>query len=189
MSYKREFATIELLINSRIETRGVDAFALSVIKMERQLRRLFTFTVFQYPCFSHRSISEMKAALAAKRNIYAEHFIKGFEVIHPTSISGLIGQDYVRVQSVLPTIKRHRNKIFHGQLTGQELSRKDLLNHVAIIQNWCCLLGDGCRQYMGYEGFDDSFHKATDTAFVSHYKITLSNIDDYNKLLSGMISR
>jgi hypothetical protein len=189
MSYEREFAAVALLRDSELETRGVDAFALSIIKMERQLRRLFTFTIFQYPCFSYASVADLKSALAAQRTIYYEGFIKGFEAIHPISISDLVGSDYTRLQPVLRVITRHRNKIFHGQLTGDDLSRKDLLSDVAAIQDWCRLLGQGCRQHMGYEGFDDSFRKASDTSFVSRYKITLSSIDDYKSLLRDTLSR
>jgi hypothetical protein len=190
MPYAREFATIELLkLCSDAETLGVDAFALSMIKMERQLRRLFTFSIFQYPCFSDGSIKELKDALAAEEKIYFEGFIKGFEAIHPRAIADLIGSDYTRLRPVLDVITRHRNKIFHGQLTGQDLSRNDLLNHVAFLQDWCRLLGEGARHYMGYEGFDDSFHKVTDTAFVSGYKLTLSSVNDYKKLLKGTLSR
>jgi hypothetical protein len=189
MSYQREFDAIELLVSSQLETRGVDAFALCIIKMERQLRRLFTFSVFQYSCFTYSSVPDMKAALAEERGIYFAGFIKGFEAIHPVTVAYLIGADYAQLQSVLPVVTSHRNKIFHGQLTGQELSREDLLGYVASIRDWCRLLGDGARRYMGYEGFDDSFQKAGDNAFISHYKITLSSIDDYRALLKNTLAR
>lgn len=175
-------------MSSNAETLGVDAFALSIIKMERQLRRLFTFSIFQYPCFSDSSIRELKDALVAER-IYFEGFIRGFETIHPKSIADLIGADYARLHPVLAIIIRHRNKIFHGQLTGQDLSRPDLLRHVAALQDWCRLLGEGARRYMGYEGFDNSFRKAADAAFVSGYKLQLSNVDDYKRLLKNTLSR
>jgi hypothetical protein len=189
MSYQREFAAIELLVGSPLETRGVDAFALCIIKMERQLRRLFTFSVFQYPGFTYGSVPDMKAALAAERNIYFEGFIEGFETIHPVSISHLIGEAYSRLQPVLSVVTTHRNKIFHGQLTGQELSRDDLLAYVDTIGDWCRLLGGGARRYFGYEGFDNSFQKASDKSFVSHYKITLSGMEDYKALLKDTLSR
>lgn len=188
MSYAREFATVELLLSSEAETLGVDAFALSIIKMERQLRRLFTFSIFQFPCFSDGSIRELKDALVVER-IYFEGFIKGFEAIHPKSIADLIGADYGRLYPALAVVTDYRNKIFHGQLTGKDLSRDDLLRHVAALQDWCRSLGEGARRYMGYEGFDDSFRKATDAAFVSGYKLQLSSVDDYKRLLKDTLSR
>ncbi|MEQ1645449.1 MAG: hypothetical protein ABL959_18510, partial [Pyrinomonadaceae bacterium] len=96
--YDREFATVDLLLDSKTAaTRGVDAFALCIIKMERQLRRLFTFSIFQFPCFTSASIPDLKAALA-REYIYFEDFIKGFEELHPKSIADLIGSDYSRLQ-------------------------------------------------------------------------------------------
>ncbi len=145
MSYEREFATVDLLLDSKTaETRGVDVFALCIIKMERQLRRLFTFSIFQFPCFTYASVPDLKAALADER-IYFEGFIKGFEALHPMSIADLIGSDYSRLQSLPAVVTKHRNKIFHGQITGQELSRETLLDYVSDLREWCRLLGDGAR--------------------------------------------
>jgi hypothetical protein len=42
MSTEEEFATVSLILGSQAETRGVDAFALSLIKAERQIRKLVT---------------------------------------------------------------------------------------------------------------------------------------------------
>ena len=47
----------------------------------------------------------------------------------------------------------------HRRHTGTVISRDDLLRYVATIEEWCRLLGDGARGYMGYEGFDESFKK------------------------------
>lgn len=186
MSYSREFATVAVLLDSTAETRGVDAFALCVIKMERQLRRLFTFSVFQFPCFTYGSIKQLKAALAAEKRIYFEGFIKGFEKIHPKSIADLIGAQYTRLHPVLHVVTQYRNKIFHGQLTGQDLSRDALFSHVSDLQEWCKLLGEGACNYMGYEGFGDSFQKAQDSMFVAGYTLTFASVEDYKRLLQTL---
>ena len=47
-----EFRTVDLIVASSAETRGVDAFALSVIEAERQIRRLVTHLVYQFPSFA-----------------------------------------------------------------------------------------------------------------------------------------
>ena len=183
MSFQREFETVDLLVDSgTAETRGVDAFVLCIIKMERQLRRLFTFSIFQFPCFTYASVPDLKAALVNER-IYFEGFIKGFESIHPKSIADLIGADYSRLQSLPAIVTKHRNKIFHGQITGQELSREMLLDYVSNLREWCKLLGEGAFNYFGYGGFDDSFHKSADSTFVSGYKLSLAGIADYEKFL------
>lgn len=181
-SYRREFSTIDVLLGSRLETRGVDAFALCIIKMERQLRRLFTFSIFQFPCFADVSIQDLKTTLVGER-IYFEGFIKGFEMLHPVTIADLIGSEYSRLCPSLAVVTKHRNKIFHGQTTGHELSRDALLGYVSDLQQWCRLLGEGARNYLGYEGFDDSFRKAADPKFVSSYKRSLTSIADYKVFL------
>jgi hypothetical protein len=187
MPYDREFATVDLLLNcNTAETRGVDAFALCIIKMERQLRRLFTFSVFQSPCFTHRSIPKLKDALAGEGKIYFEGFIRGFEALHPKTIGDLIGPDYARLQSLPDVVTKFRNKIFHGQLTGQELSRAKLIGYASGMREWCRLLGDGGRSYMGYDGFSDSFHKAMDARFVAFYKRSVTSVDDYKDFLKTL---
>ena len=175
-----------MLISSNADTRGVDAFALSIIKMERQLRRLFTFSVFQYPCFSYSSVPELKNALAAEGRIFFKGFMKGFEAIHPKRIEELIGVDYTRLYPVLDVVTRYRNKIFHGQLTGEDLGRDDLLANVVNLKEWCRLLGQGARHYMNYEGFDDSFRKASNAALVSGFKLQMTGLNDYKQILRSL---
>ena len=47
MSFADEFAAVDWLVQSGVETSGVDAFALALIKAERQIRRIFTYVIFQ----------------------------------------------------------------------------------------------------------------------------------------------
>ena len=49
--YNDEFQTVDLIVNSTARSRAVDAFALSLIKAERQIRKLVTHLVYQFPCF------------------------------------------------------------------------------------------------------------------------------------------
>jgi hypothetical protein len=64
MSYLEEFSTVDLIVGSTAETRGVDAFALSLIKAERQIRRLMTHLVYQFPCFRSTDIEDLRGVLA-----------------------------------------------------------------------------------------------------------------------------
>lgn len=45
-SATEEFSTVDLLLGSGAETRAVDAFALALIKAERQARKLVTHLVY-----------------------------------------------------------------------------------------------------------------------------------------------
>lgn len=65
-----EFQTVDIILESEAETRGVDAFVLASIKAERQIR--LTHLIFQYPAFTASDVSCLRAALAANRNVYLE---------------------------------------------------------------------------------------------------------------------
>ncbi|HEV3313115.1 MAG TPA: hypothetical protein VG815_21605 [Chloroflexota bacterium] len=94
MTLATEFKTVDLIVQSDADTRGVDAFALSLIKAEKQLRRLVTHLVYQFPAFTVAHISQLRAALFRNKKVYAEGFIPGFNALYRTSLKALIGQDY-----------------------------------------------------------------------------------------------
>ena len=60
MSYKAEFKTVDLVMQSLAKTRGVDAFALALIKAERQIRKLFTHLIYQFPCFGSSNVRTLR---------------------------------------------------------------------------------------------------------------------------------
>jgi hypothetical protein len=70
-----EFATVTALWESHAVTRRVDALALSWIKYEKQLRRLFSFLVFRYPKVTEEELDTVIAAFAENRDLYPETFI------------------------------------------------------------------------------------------------------------------
>lgn len=76
MSYSEEFSSVDLLINSSAKTRGVDAFVLSLIKAERQIRKLFTYLIFKYPSFGTTDVLNLRESLVQSRKVYFEGFIK-----------------------------------------------------------------------------------------------------------------
>ena len=49
MDFQQDFGTVDIILNSDLETRAYDAFALSLIKSEKQAIRVFTFLIFQNP--------------------------------------------------------------------------------------------------------------------------------------------
>lgn len=68
MTFKSEFEVIDLILKSQLPTCAVDAFSLSIIKMERQLRKLFTYLVFQSSAFGPEDIGSLRAVLGASRD-------------------------------------------------------------------------------------------------------------------------
>lgn len=158
MSYNAEFATVDVILASTAETRAVDAFALTVIKAERQMRKLFTHLLFQAPAFGTADIKSLRRALADNRSVYFEGFIAGWDALYPRSVEQLVGPEYRRLLLVLREATGHRNKIFHGQLTNRELTRNELSTYVAEMRDWCSMLAESALQEVGYDGFGrDSF--------------------------------
>lgn len=190
MSYANEFETVDVILSSTAETRGVDAFALSLIKAERQIRRLLTHLVFQFECFSERDISQLRQVLGENRKVYFEGFERGLNAIYPDSVSTLIGEEYARLNERLIEAIRHRNKIFHGQLTSKNLSRDDLLSYVNDIRLWCSLLAHAAQAEFSYDGFGrNSFQKSKVANLSNRFLIQLGNVGDYEVFIKNHLQR
>lgn len=189
-SYTSEFSSVELLRQSLAETRAVDAFALALIKSERQMRKLVTYLVFQYPDFSADHVKPLREALNGNRNVYFEGFIRGFDAIYEKTLKDIVGGEYDRLFGVLQKATKIRNKIFHGQLTDQYLSREDLLSYVDDISEWCRLLAEGGTAEIGYDGFGrNSFRKLPpDKAIHNSFKTKIESIDEYSEFIRTTMS-
>lgn len=159
MDCKLDFATIDLILNSNLETRGVDAFALSIIKAEKQMRRLFTFLIFQNPAYSSADYRPLRETLAKNRNIYFKGFITGINLILPRPLSDIYGADYDKDLNELLEFTKDRNKIFHGQITLAGLGRDDLIKRINHVRKWCQTLSEKLNEEICYDGFSDSFVK------------------------------
>jgi hypothetical protein len=183
VSYSIEFETVDLLANSSAETRGVDAFSLSLIKAERQLRRLFTFGAYQFPCFGAADIPQLREALGSER-VYFEGFERGFNNLFPRTVEHLVGRDYARLRSRIDEAIDYRNKIFHGQLTPQRLTRGELLAFVTDIRMWCEALATAAGIEFGYDGFGrDSFRKSPNSDLAKAFRVQFVIVADYSRFI------
>lgn len=190
MSYESEFATVDLIIGSDAETRGVDAFALALIKAERQARRLFTHLVYQFPCFGVADICALRAALWGNRQVYFDGFERGFDALSPRGMREFLGDRYDVLRARIDEAIDHRNKLFHGQLTSAWLSRDDLLQYVTDIRTWCSALAIGSRTELGYDGFErDSFRKSSIDNLSARLKLQFLHIGDYEDFISAHMQR
>jgi hypothetical protein len=189
MSYCEEFKTVDLLINSDAETRGVDAFALTLIKAERQIRKLFTYLVYQFPCFSPSDFEGFRNTLAENSNVYFQGFVRGIDAIYPRSVRYMIGPDFEHLYGELKQAIDYRNKIFHGQLTGRCLRRDDLLGMAASNRKWCRKLAEEAQAEFGYDGFErNSLHKAKSPIWQG-YKVVMSCLDEYRDFIHRNMER
>jgi hypothetical protein len=182
MSCAKEFATVDLLLESTHETRGVDAFALSLIKAERQLRRLVTYLVYQFPWFGEGDHERLRRNLEKSGKVYFQGLEDGFNALYPKSVRDLIGSDYDRLKLRLKEAGSHRNKIFHGQLTSEYLSRQELIGYVCDIRGWCKALASACTAEFHYDGFSrNSFQKSSTPGMCTAFKIQMNELRDYAK--------
>ena len=190
MSYAAEFATVDLLLESSHETRGVDAFALSFIKAERQMRRLLTYLVYQFPCFLQGDAERLRDALGRSTDVYFPELERGFDELYPKKVRDLVGSDYAKLRRRLCDAERHRNKIFHGQLTAEYLSRQELIGYVCDIRSWCKALACGCMAEFHYDGFGrNSFQKSQILNLCSRFKIQMVGLPDYEDFIRKHLER
>lgn len=149
---KEEFATIEALWNTTAETKRVDCLVLSWVKYEKQLRRLFSFFVFQHPNITEEDVGDVVLTFAENNRLYPETFIEGITRLGVASVSEIIGDSYEELWSEIDRIKSYRNKIMHGQLTGKDLQCSQLENDVIMIVRWMAALADAADAAYGYDG-------------------------------------
>ena len=191
MSVDGECATVELVLDSNAETLGVDAFALSLIKVEKQARRLLTYLVYQHPWCSAKTIPGLKDALEASKGVYFDGVLRGWNALYPRSVEGLVGTEFLRLKARLDEAKGYRNKIFHGQLTSKGLSRTQLVSLAKDIRAWCVAFGDGAQAAVGYDGCGrDSFRKARNgVAICAMYKEQIAGLGDYRTFIRNHMER
>lgn len=189
-SYAKEFETVDVVINSTARTCGVDAFALSVIKAERQIRKLVTHLIYQFPCFGPGDVPSLRQTLVNNRRVYFDGFENGFNALYPRSISDLVGGEYQRLHDRMMEAVDHRNKIFHGQLTSANLTRDDLLAYVADIRTWCKTLAESALADIGFDGFEwNSFQKSAVPHLEKRLKIQIAETTEYDEFVRQYIQR
>ncbi len=149
---KQEFATVEALWHSGAETRRVDSLLLSWVKYEKQLRRLFCFLVYQHPNTTSATINAVIGVLAQNSRLYPETFIRGIAALGVTPVPTLIGKNHQQLSNGMARIKQYRNKLMHGQATGQSIQSAQLERDVIHILSWIEALAAGADAKFGYDG-------------------------------------
>ena len=188
-NFESEFEVIEYLLNSNNESRAIDSFSLSLLKIEKQIRKIFTHLIYQYECFKPSDNKKIINILSANKNIYFRHLIIGINLIYFKEIKDIYGVGYEVDYNYICNLKNFRNKIFHGQLTGQELSRTELTEFVTIMKRWSKQIAESFQDEINYDGFERNSLKKSKKDFSSLLKYKITNIEDLEKLLIEMISK
>jgi len=183
-----EFGTVEYLLNSPFPTGRTDAFVVAWVKSERQVRRIFSYLIYQFPIFSRKDVQLITQSISSsKKNLYFDNFINGFNLVYPKTYEDIIGETYKGLKGDLVKIIRFRNKIFHGQPTGESLSANQLRIEITKIKNWCFELAEKMQLEIGYDGFArNSFRKSRDQDIVSTYKIKIKTIEELDRFIQKM---
>jgi hypothetical protein len=174
---RQEFDSVETLWRSTGETRRVDALVLSWVKYEKQLRRLFCFLVFQHPKITGDTIDAIIAVLAENRQLYPGTFIAGIEALGVTSVPKLLGSSYAALSREMTRIKKYRNKLMHGQITGQIIKSPQLERDVLWVVEWVSCLAAAAENRFGYDGLKRNTYraaKATTRIAVAEYPFQTS---------------
>jgi len=159
-----EFATVQSLWRSSAETRRTDALLLAWVKYEKQLRRLFCFLVFQHSAISESSIDEVISAMAQNSKLSPETFLKGIEALGVPPVPAIMGAHYDRLWPEIQRIKQIRNKLMHGQITGQGIRSSQLERHVVTIVDWIACLANAADSAYGYDGLKRNTFRAAKSA-------------------------
>lgn len=189
MSFRQEFQTVDLIIQAGLDISGVDAFSLTLIKAERQIRRLMTNLVYQSSAFSWQNIAELRQALGQSSRVYFEGFENGINAIFPQTVAQLIGEDYAHLRGRIETAIFARNKIFHGQLTPHTYSTSDLLALTADVRRWCELLSSVAQRQIGYDGFERNSFRKNGNDVASRRRVHFADVPAYSTFIKRHVER
>lgn len=134
------------------------------------MRRVFTYLIFQNPTYRCEHVTDLRKTLAANSKIYFDGFIKGVNCILPKPLKEIYGEQFENDLNQLLEYRNDRNKIFHGQITEDGLSREDLIRRVSTIKKWCANMAEKLKTEIGYDGFSKSFVK-------SEFELELRNLE------------
>jgi hypothetical protein len=147
-----EFATVVAVWNSGGETRRVDALLLSWVKYEKQLRRLFSFLVFQHPKITEQRVDGIISVLVQNQKLHPESFIRGIQELGVSTVQDLVGPKYNELEREIQRIKSYRNKLMQGQITGKNIQSAQIERDVLFLVNWIALLAEAANALFGYDG-------------------------------------
>jgi len=177
---QQEFATIEALWQSSAETRRVDSLLLSWVKYEKQLRRLFCFLVYQHPKITANTINSVISVLALNNTLYPETFIRGIAALGVQTVPNLVGPSHPQLSVEVARIKKYRNKLMHGQATGQSIQSAQLERDVKHLIAWIEALASGADAAFGYDGLRrKTFREAKANSKIAAAKFPFTTNTDF----------
>lgn len=184
---KEEFSTVESLWISNAKTKRVDALILTWVKYEKQLRRLFSFLVFQHPAITSEKIDSIISVLVKNRKLYPETFVALIKELGVKSIPQLVAERYDYLSKEITRIKGYRNKLMHGQITGENISSAQLEKDVTILVEWISTIASAAENEFGYDGMQrNTYSKAKSTSKIAIENYPFGNAADLKSWLNKL---
>lgn len=193
MSYSEEFKTVDLILESDSVTKYIDSFCLSLIKSEKQVRKIFTYLIFQHPNLTKSDIVELRKALADNKGVYFRHFILGINNIYAKPFAEIYGENFDSDFTFInDEFKKIRDKVFHGQITEEGKDEKDLSDAIEKIREWSLQVNNNFQNEIGFGGFERNSFQKRGEAYKDIENINLDKygtISNYSSLLSDIITQ
>jgi hypothetical protein len=184
-----EFVTVDAVLASGATTRRTDALVLTWVKVEKQLRRLFSYLVYQNPAFSKTDESALVEVFVANRRLNWESFIKCIDSHGRISVRQLIGAEYEESLKNLKRIRDYRNKILHGQITGQRLKSQQLERDIGFLRTWIEKLAAAADEQLGYDGIGrNTFNKARLGRGPANMSYPFATIEGFQSWLTSTVN-
>jgi hypothetical protein len=154
---RRELESIRLLLGSKSETRGVDAYCLAIIKVERQARRLAT--VFVRACIDPiDNVKRHQIDESLSNRLYFKHLVALFNSLSTTNMQALAGRtSWSADRAMLEDAHDHRNRLFHGCRTGAKLNQGQLYEKVEALCGFVQRVGTSAHALVGFDGCYDTW--------------------------------
>ena len=114
--------------------------------------------------------------LAKNPKLYPETFIDGINALGVESVSDLVATRYEQLWKEILRIKKYRNKLIHGQITGLGIKSIQLERDTLWIVEWVSCLAAGAENKFGYDGLRRNTYrqaKATSRIAVATYPFTI----------------
>ncbi len=87
---------------------------------------MFCLLIFQHPNISEDQIEEIIIILAENRKLFPYTFVTGIEALEVGSVQDLLASRYQELSNEIERIRKYRNKLLHGQITGQGIRSPQL---------------------------------------------------------------
>lgn len=151
-----EFEPVDLILASGARTTHIDAFCLTWIKFERQLRKLTANILYQataFPESDETAKQALRGALLARSNLKYDHFTSAIWKLTGHSAKEMLGARYKVLKAAVDDAYGIRNKVFHGQQTGLNLGKEPLEAAHTSVREWCTIMAHESSARFGYDGF------------------------------------